>query len=34
MVETWLTPNHPMYKYVAKHYKEQVLAQLGEGFDD
>lgn len=32
VIETYLTPNHPVYQFVFKHYKEQILK--GYGFHD
>lgn len=32
MIETYLTPNHPVYQYVFKNYQEQILK--GFGLDD
>lgn len=32
IIETYLTPNHPVYQYVFKNYQEQILK--GFGLDD
>jgi hypothetical protein len=29
VVESYLTPNHPVYQFVFKHYKEQILKGFG-----
>lgn len=29
IVETFLTPNHPVYQFVFKHYQRQILEGFG-----
>jgi len=28
MIETYLTPNHPVYNFVFKHYQQQILERF------